>query len=66
MTLLPHQQRVIDESAALSEKLVALIAFIATNPVFNDLPEMERVRLHLQFRAMQEYSNILTERIAAF
>lgn len=60
-----HQQRVIDEQRDLDEKLGKLGAFFGT-PIFAGLDEEERQRLEHQQAAMQEYSTILGERIAAF
>lgn len=65
-TLAPHQQRVVDEKAALDEKIALLTQFITGNPVFSSLPLDERGRLKRQRLAMIEYSDILGERIAAF
>lgn len=64
-SLPPHQQRVIDEQRDLDEKLGKLGAFFGT-PIFAGLDEEERQRLEHQQAAMQEYSTILGERIAAF
>ena len=62
----PHQQRVVNEKKELNEKLDSLIAFIETSPIFKNLPADERERLGRQFDVMTEYSNILSQRIAAF
>jgi len=64
--LAPHQQRVVDEKAALDEKIALLTQFIAGSQVFGGLPLDERGRLKRQRLAMIEYSDILGERIAAF
>jgi len=66
MTIQPHQQRVINEKAELDKKAIALSEFIGTNPVFETLPQDERVRLREQCEIMWQYSEILGERIAAF
>lgn len=63
--LQPHQQRVVDEKRDLDEKLGKLGTFFET-PIFAGLDEEERQRLEHQQAAMQEYSTILDERIAAF
>jgi|GEM_PF-1620193 len=63
--LQPHQQRVVDEKRDLDERLAKLVAFFNT-PIFAGLDEEERQRLEHQAAAMQEYSTILGERIAAF
>lgn len=62
----PHQQRVVDERAALDVKTWALKTFIEGSPIFCGLPEAERMRLYAQHRAMVTYLTILDERIAAF
>lgn len=65
MELKPHQQRVVTEKAELDEKLNKLLAFHGT-ATFNALPEAEQERLIRQSVAMDEYSAVLAERIAAF
>lgn len=64
--MLPHQQRVIDEKAALGEKIAALSNFISVNPVFDSLDVYERGRLMDQYDVMCKYADILEQRIAAF
>jgi hypothetical protein len=61
----PHQQRVLDEKAALDDKIRKLQTF-AQGPIFDRLPDEEKGRMHSQFSVMQDYSKILAERIAAF
>jgi hypothetical protein len=60
-----YQQRVVDEKSALDEKIEKLKAF-STTKVFADLLTAEQVRMLRQRAAMQEYSDILGERVAAF
>jgi hypothetical protein len=64
-TMQPHQQRVVDEQAELEGKRAKLQAFFDT-PIYAELPEDEQWRLARQYDVMEAYSNILTERIAAF
>lgn len=61
----PHQQRVLAERAELDERLTKLQAFFS-NPIFSGLPADEQDRLQKQAVAMQAYSEVLGERIAAF
>ena len=61
----PHQQRVLDEKRELDDRLQKLVAFFS-NPIFHGLPESEQIRLERQAVAMRTYSEILSERIAAF
>lgn len=61
----PHQQRVVDEKTALDARLAALRTFLGGD-IFNNLPNPEQSRLTRQAGVMQEYSDILAERIAAF
>jgi hypothetical protein len=61
----PFQQRVIDEKAALDEKLVKLQTFIKSES-FLTLDPMDRLLLIDQQYSMQDYSEILTKRIARF
>jgi hypothetical protein len=63
----PHQQRVITEKQELDEKLIKLTTFINSNnftTIVQD--EAERNRLIKQESIMQEYSDVLAERIEAF
>lgn len=64
--LMPYQRRVIDEKAELDERLTKLVAFIEGSPVFSGLDADEQWRLGRQREAMDGYSRILGERIAAF
>ncbi len=61
----PHQERVVTEKAELDEKRTKLSAFFDTD-LFASIDEDERRRLLRQADAMQVYSQILGERIAAF
>lgn len=66
ITMQPHQQRVVDEKAALDEKATALSNFIGTSPIFETLDPAEQERLKEQNDVMWQYSEILGKRIAAF
>lgn len=61
----PHQRRVIQEKVELDEKIGRLRSFIGTE-VFDKLDEPEQWRLRRQIIAMDQYSEILRQRIAAF
>lgn len=61
----PYQERVIQEKLELDERRAKLLAFIFSTQ-FVALPAGERSRLNLQRSAMDDYSRILGERIAAF
>ncbi len=61
----PHQQRVIAEKAGLDDQLGKLKKFFDT-AIYVNLDFDEKDRLSHQAVAMQEYSAILGERIAAF
>lgn len=61
----PYQQRVVEEKKQLDERLDALQVFFAGD-IFPELDISERSRLSRQSVAMQGYSDILAERIAAF
>jgi hypothetical protein len=60
-----HQQRVVDEKAALDEKIAKLAAFLP-GAIYQALDPAEKIRLRAQLQVMREYSDILTERIKAF
>lgn len=62
----PHQQRVIDELDQLDDKIKKLNVFITENPVFNALPEQDKLALKFQRETMQTYANILLYRISRF
>lgn len=61
-----HQQRVVDEKDELQVKLTALQNFICQNSLFETLDDAEKYRLRKQAGIMDEYSDILGERIEAF
>lgn len=61
-----YQHRVVAERTALDGNIVKLSAFINGNPIFKTLPQDEQGRLVRQLKAMNDYSDILGERIAAF
>lgn len=61
----PHQQRVIDEKADLDGKRDRLAVFFL-GPVFAKLDNAEQERLGKQYLVLTEYSDILSQRIAAF
>ena len=65
MSILPHQQLVIDEKAELDARLGNLIPFLSSDAC-HSLPFDERGRLHRQSEVMLGYSSILGERVAAF
>lgn len=61
-----YQQRVIDELEELSERLLKLKAFLDGSDACVKLDPVERSRLMRQFRIMEDYQDVLTERVAAF
>jgi hypothetical protein len=61
----PYQERVVAEKKELDDRLSKLVAFIG-GTVFLALPAAEQIRLADQSHAMQQYSDILGQRIAAF
>lgn len=63
--MLEFQQRVVDEKAALDEKIAKLAAFY-DSPRFRPVNPTEQWRLTTQLHMMVSYSAILGERIAAF
>jgi hypothetical protein len=60
-----YQQRVVDEKAALDDKILRLEPFSASHQ-FNSLPAAEQERMTRQLGLMNAYSAVLGERIAAF
>lgn len=65
MTIPAYQQRVIDESKELGEKLAKLNSFLATDAVDRLDPE-DVLLLVKQSVAMGSYAAILSERIGRF
>lgn len=65
MNLQPHQQRVVDERQELEARLDKLKTFITTDFCMT-LPFAERDRLFRQSKIMEQYSEVLAERIEAF
>lgn len=61
----PYQQRVVDEKAALDEKLSALLAF-QEGDSFLGLDKDEQLLLKAQSGCMKAYANVLAARIAKF
>lgn len=59
-------QRVVEEKKDLDTKLEELDGFIEGDPEFEKVDGEEKVRLRKQRTFMQNYSEILGERIAAF
>lgn len=62
----PYQLRVIQEKTELDIKIKALAAFTKQESFEAAVPMPEQRRMFRQLVAMQEYSQILGERIAAF
>ena len=65
MTHLPHEQRVIDEHQELHEKLSRLSVFLNTDTCLT-LPFEGRSLLLRQSKAMEEYAEVLGDRINRF
>jgi hypothetical protein len=61
----PHQQRVVDEKAELSDKLEKLLKFF-DGSIYSSLPPEEQSRLSRQSLIMQLYEQVLEERIGNF
>jgi len=58
-----HIDRMLDERSELVIKVNALQAFIAGNPIFNELPVIEQDRMVTQRYIMHLYIDLLTQRI---
>jgi hypothetical protein len=63
--LQPHQQRVVEERAQLSDKVDKLETFVGSRTYTQLLPA-EQARLQRQLHIMQLYEQVLSERISAF
>jgi len=60
-----YQERVVAEKEELDEKLSKLKAFTESEQ-FQSVPADEQGRMNRQHAAMEDYSNVLGERIANF
>ena len=63
MTYLPHQQRVVEERAALGGRIGKLMGFLGSTDA-QEVPPTELALLHAQATYMEAYFNVLTKRIA--
>lgn len=63
--LAPHQQRVVVEKEELDDKIKKLLAFM-DGEIFRKLPMDERERMRRQLQYMENYSDVLDERIDNF
>ena len=61
----PHQQRVVAEKAELDDRRAKLNGFFES-AIFAGLPKEEQSRLWRQSEVMEDYSEVLGKRIAAF
>lgn len=60
-----YRDRVLQEQQQLDTRRIALIAFI-TGDRYGQLPERDQLLLKHQIAVMNEYSNILAQRIERF
>ena len=65
MMRLLHEDRVVAEKTQLDDRLERLTKFLVTE-IYAELPSEEQVRLKRQKFCMEQYSETLGERIAAF
>ena len=65
VTLLPYQQRVVDEADDLSDRLEKINTFIGGD-LFKSLPIHEQHNLVTQAYVMGNYLQILKDRISSF
>lgn len=61
----PHEQRVVDEKNELGDKLEKLLTFLQTD-FYKILSEKEQELLYFQSQAMQDYYEVLQQRIELF
>lgn len=62
----PHEQRVVDEKAALAESLKKLVNFTLNSSAFRELPEADQTLLLIQRAQMAALGYTLDARIARF
>lgn len=61
----PHEQRVVTERDELQSKIEKLSKFLDSE-TYATLPQSEQERMLRQLRHMNDYREVLDERIAAF
>lgn len=59
----PHIKRMIDEYRELFDKCTKLIAFIAENSIYNNLPSEDKNLMLNQYDAMTDYLEVLKRRL---
>lgn len=59
----PHKQRMIDEHKELADRMHKLHLFTENSPVYIDLPQIEKILLAVQYKAMDTYNECLKQRI---
>ena len=62
----PHQQRVVDEKIQLDDKVSKLGDFIKESSVYRTMNPHDQQLLNRQHAIMQDYSQILGQRIDRF
>lgn len=62
----PHEQRVVDERQELFDKHQKLEAFVNEGGIFETLPQRDQELLRRQYSVMEDYLDILNERIERF
>jgi hypothetical protein len=61
----PHEQRVVDEKNELGERLERLLSFLQTD-FYKSLSEKEQELLYFQSQVMEDYFEVLEQRIELF
>ena len=61
----PHEQRVVNEMNELGEKLEKLLTFLQTD-FYKSLTEKEQELLYFQSQVMEDYYEVLQQRIELF
>ena len=64
--MLPHEERVVAERKELDGKIMKLNTFIIESKIFQELLEDDKDLLESQRVVMEDYSNILRQRIERF
>lgn len=62
-TLPPHVQRLRDEQKELVYKMDKLYIFMDSSPVYQELSQLEKTLLAVQYKAMDTYNECLKQRI---
>lgn len=65
-TIPAYQSEIVEEKSALDAKIAALEEFVASDPVFVDLPQNEQFLIRSELDYRKSLSAIMAQRISFF